>query len=608
MANLKRLWLIPFVVLVLWLLAGYGAAQQMPQVPPALANSKQFQRWWWAFQQRAYPLGDIPKDAKLRALQQIEQFKASLPPALQPGGNWINIGPAPIVGGVDPDGDLNPKSSGRVAAIAVSPLDPNHWLIGAAQGGIWGTPNGGITWTPLTDAQASLAMGAIAFAPSDPTIIYAGTGEGQFGNLGYAGAGLLKSTDGGNTWTLLATDTFAKTAFSDIKVDPINPDIVVVATVFGLAGLDFKLPRDVPPRGIFKSTDGGVSWSRKHGPDATDLDVDPTNFNNQYAGIGFPRGFLLNGVYRSTDAGETWTLISGPWEILPGSVGRVELAIAPSNPNVLYVSIHEADSGGLLGLFRTDNAWGDTPLWTQITSAPDFCGPFCDYAHEIIVDPTNPDILYAGGFSLWKCETCSAAAATWTDIGKTDSLNGIHVDQHIMAWAGNRLIVGNDGGVWITIDGGNSWVNRNTNLSITQFYAGSIDPSNPLFALGGSQDNGTEVLLGADWLWIFGGDGAANAISKSHPNTDWAVSFNNLGIRRTTDGGVNFNPGDLGIDKTGAPFIARFEKCPHNDDIFIAGTDNLWRTNIFFSIPIPIWLPNGPEMGSAITAMAFAPS
>jgi len=638
MASLKRSWLIPFVVLALCLLAREGAAQQAQPVDPwqfpKLANSKPFQRWWWQYEQRAYPLGGIPEHARLRALQQIEQAKAGLPSTSQPvaGGGWTNIGPAPINGGqIGARGNTRPMS-GRVADVAVHPSDPNHWLIGAAQGGIWRTLDGGTTWTPLTDAQASLAIGAIAFAPSDPNIIYAGTGEAVFSGDAYAGAGLLKSTDGGTIWLLLATTTFAKATFSDIKVHPTNPNIVLAATSRGIAGRVAVFPPSAPSTGILKSSDGGATWSLKLNGQATDLEVDPTNFNNQYAGIGEIFGSSANGVYRSTDGGEHWTLVPGPWSTMPGGVGRVELAIAPSNPNVLYVSIQDAingvgDDGGLLGLFRTDNAWATTPTWTRIpTNAIDdgtgvhgYCGwnlafafdaDQCWYNHEIIVDPTNADTLYAGGIELWKCTSCGASP-TWSEVSKTVSspVNGIHVDQHSMAWAGTRLVVGNDGGVWSTTDGGSTWADHNTMLSITQFYDGSIHPTDPNFALGGSQDNGTGKWTGTNaWQWIFGGDGAASAISSSNPNTHWAVSFQGLGILRTTNGGSTFTVADSGIDKTGVPFIARFEKCPANDDVFIAGTDNIWRSNNFFSGSNPNWSDNlSGNFSSGISALAFAP-
>lgn len=639
MVYRKRSWLIPCIILAACFLAGEGASQPGQAVDPwqfpKLINRKPFQRWWWAFRQRAYPLNDIPANARLRALQVIEQSKAGFPPTVQPapGNTWVSIGPAPILGGqIGKAGGTRPMS-GRVADIAVDPRDANRWLIGAAQGGIWETRDAGATWTPKTDGQASLAMGAIAFAPSNPDIIYAGTGEAVFSGDAYAGAGLLKSTDGGATWQLLAAD-FAKSTFSDIKVHPTNPDIVLAVTLRGIAGRGRDFPPDPTPTGILKSSNGGVTWSLKLAGQGTDLEVDPTNFNHQYAGIGEIFGGGANGVYRSTNAGDNWTLISGPWATMPGGVGRVELAIGPSNPNVLYVGIQDAfndvgEDGGLLGLWRTDNAWAPVPAWTQIdTRATDdgsgvhgYCGwnkahgvdtDSCGYNHEIIVDPTNPNTLYAGGIPLWKCTNCGASP-TWTEVSKTasDPPNGIHVDQHSMTWAGNRLIVGNDGGVWSTTDGGNTWTDHNTTLAITQFYDGSLHPTNPNFALAGSQDNGTEKWTGiAAWQWIFGGDGADNAFASRNPDTHWAYSFHELGILRTTDGGLSAIAADGAIDKTGVPFIARFEKCPANDDVFIAGTDNLWKSTNFFSAAPgpPSWSSNGPDMDSGISALAFAAS
>ncbi len=533
----------------------------------------------------------------------VRSALASLSQPVQ-GTTWVNIGPAPINPSPIPGTGNTRPASGRVVDVAVHPNDPNHWLIGASTGGVWQTLDAGATWTPLTDTQASLAMGAIAFAPSNPNIIYAGTGGERLFVQG--GAGLLKSSDGGSTWTLLATSTFAKKSFTDIWVDPTNPNLLSAAIVRAFSGYT-GYPPPIPPSGIFKSTDGGVTWAQKLAGQATDLEVDPSDFNRQYAGIGEVFGNAANGVYRSTDAGNTWTLINGPWTTMLGGVGHTELGMAPSNPNTLYVSIQDAadsvgNDGGILGLFRTDNAWDATPTWVQIPGAT-------EYAEDIIVDPSDPNTLYyAGGVLLWKCTNCGVSP-TWTEISHLNSapLNNIHVDQSTMAWAGSRLIVGNDGGVWSTPDGGNTWADHNTNLSITQFYHGSIHPTNPNFAFGGSQDNGTEKWTGTSaWEQIRGGDGGANAISSSDPNNRWAVSFQNLGIQRTVNGGVSFSVADSGIDKTGVLFIAPIEECSSDDSVFIAGTDNLWRSNDFFSGVSPAWSSNGPEMASGISALAFA--
>jgi len=239
------------------------------------------ERTWWAFQQRAFPLGYIPDGAQMRAMRQASDTRAARSSAAATtaavdSDRWINIGPAPILGIV------RPAWSGRVRSIAVDPGDDSHWLIGAAQGGVWETRDSGATWIPKTDDQASLAIGAIAFAPSDARIIYVGTGEPGWFNLAYAGQGILKSTDGGSTWELLGNATFAHTSVSDVAVDPTNPGIVVASTTVGAAGryatvFPHGLPA-APPRGVFKSVDGGATWSQRLNGDATSVEVDRANF------------------------------------------------------------------------------------------------------------------------------------------------------------------------------------------------------------------------------------------------------------------------------------------------------------------------------------------
>jgi len=630
-------WLSTSIGVALLLVAGVGRAEAQapedvdPWQFPNLVNSRHFQRWWSAFQERAYPLGEIPADTKIRALEAIRRAKAARRDtgAADAGVVWVGLGPAPILNG-SVGGVLARPMSGRVAAIDIDPANGNRWLVGAAQGGVWETRDAGATWTPKMSTEATLAIGAIAFAPSNPSVIYVGTGEPNRSSDSYGGAGLLKSTDGGSTWALLAGATFAKNAFGALKVDPGNPNTLVAAITLGRAGREPVFPPNLPARGLHRSVDGGVTWVRNANGNASDLVVDPTNFNRQYGGLGDTVQNATNNLVRSTDGGQTWNVIAGPWT--QAQIGRISLAIAPSNPNILYVAIQRAfNSGGgsaegaLLGLFRTDNAWDTSPTFISIpqppaTGALGFCGMSvtdpteagqCWYDMVVTVDPGNATTLYAGGIQQWKCTSC-AASPTWQEVSNhvSNQSQGIHADQHAAAWAGSRLIVANDGGVFSTTDGGATWADHNTTLSTIQFFEGSLHPTDSFFALGGSQDNGTAKWLGTtSWSMVRSGDGMSNAMSSSNPGTNWAISNQNLSIRRTSNGGTSFISATSGIDLSDAPFRNRLRKCPAKDDVFIAGTTRVWKSVNFFSAATPTWSDNNSGGFNAnVSALAFAAS
>jgi hypothetical protein len=578
-----------FILAALTFVGGAAHSQQQSREFPDIEEASDVERWNWFYNQRTYPADRMPDGATIRALEQSEQstrLSASAPIA---GAQWVNIGPAPVLGGQIEGVTVNPRVSGRVSDVAIDPADLSHWLIATAGGGIWETRDAGATWSSKTDNEATLVAWTVDMAPSNPNIIYAGAGTSSA-----LGNGILKSTDSGNTWQLLGATTFSNSEFFSIRdtaVHPTDPD-----TVLAVSNLFFG---PTPSSGVFKSTDGGRTWSKKLPGNGAELEVDPVNFNNQYAGIRttYPDfDSSLNGVYRSDDAGDNWQRINGPWGAVQNNF-FIEIAVAPSNHNMLYVLM--SNGGNQIRMWRTDNAWASTPAWVELPSNPAF-DPNIGVV-TAIVDPVNSDIVYAGGFpDMWKF-----VGGVWR---KTTS--STHVDQIAMAWAGNRLILGNDGGVWSSDNGGSAWTNYNSNLSITQFYLGSLHPTDANFALGGSQDNGTEKWTGTQtWQFHFGGDGADNAISSSNPNAHWAVSYQYLGLLRTTDGGNSFFAAGSGIVEPCPPcpaFIARFEKCPSNDDIFIAGGRRLWRSSNFFSSASPSWFSNSPEMDSPITAAAFA--
>jgi photosystem II stability/assembly factor-like uncharacterized protein len=533
--------------------------------------------------------------------------------ATQPPGRWVSLGAQPFAYATDPSN----LQSGRVAAIAVNPRNVAHWLVGAGNGGIWETRDAGASFAPIADDAPTLSVGAVAFAASDPDIIYVGTGEAAGVSFAHVGVGILKSTNGGQTWELLGQSAFGRSSIRRLRVDPNDANVVLAASARGGAGRDARESAPSPPPfGIVKSTDGGRTWSRTLAGQATALEVDPMNFNRQYAAIGDQRlgvwndtpGASPNGLYRSTNAGVSWSRVEGPWGPDPSptrsTAGRIELAIAPSNPNVLYAAIQIPPNGGasntgLLGVFRTDNAWADSPTWIQIateaTPPGGYCGPGkCGYSHVISVDPLDANTLFAGGADegFWRCTNCGSSP-TWTN---TTQNARVHPDHHALAWAGNRLINGNDGGVWSTTDLGATWENHNRSLPLKMFYSGALHPTDRHFALGSARDFRLGVYR-ADVGWRIlaqpRGEGVS-AISSARPDTDWMASQLRGLIQRTTDGGQTVLQVDGAIDKTGIAFVAPIEKCPANDDVFLIGTVRMWRTNNFFNSSVPSWTAISP--------------
>jgi photosystem II stability/assembly factor-like uncharacterized protein len=585
--------------------------------------------------------GDVPPDARLRMLEAIGSHKArTLAPATIP--KWASIGPAPIKGGTPETTWTARPRTGRVAAIAVDPSSKKHWLIGAAGGGVWETFNSGKSWAPRTDDQPVLTMGAIAFAPSNPKIVYAGTGEAVVSVDAYGGQGLLKSNDGGTTWTHQAATatTFLNRAFSDLVVDPTNPDIVLA----GVTKATQWSPATVLPgdSGIYKTTNGGSSWTPKLKGEATALEIDPTNFSRQYAALGHNRGAPSNGVYRSFDAGEMWPPVIGPWTASSRTAGRIELAIAPSNPNVLYVSVHDATPvpgtdvahNGIIGLWKTTNAWvapPAMPTWQpiQLGTTDDgsgtfgYCGwnpfpepravPQCYYNNKLSVDPKNENVLYAGGIGLWRYD-----GSSWKERGLFDSAKGVHADQHRMVWAGHRLIVTNDGGVWSTTNGGKYWHDHNAGLGTIQFLGGTLAPTASLMALGGTQDNGTALWAppATTWKGVIRGDAGPPIISAALPQTHWAVAGRSKGLEiwRTLNAGTTFGPAGAYLPdavRANASIAPPFVQCPVNHDIVLLGDVALWKTtNFFVSHPgQPDWtINNTPTTNDKISSVAFAAS
>lgn len=563
-------------------------------------------RMRWFRQGRLGADGEIPPDARNRAFKQVEEhirqgILRAQPTTLTSGDEWSQVGPSPLY-------DQGHTFSGRITAIAVDPTNGSTAYIGAAQGGVWKTTDHGATWTPLTDAQPSLAVGAVAIDPSSPNVVYAGTGEANNSCDSYFGAGILKSTDGGSTWTVVGATSFARSSVSRIIVHPTDSNILWASDTGGAGG--FVCYAQAPPvqSGVWKSIDGGTTWTRVLNGNVHDLVIDPTNANTLYAGVD------QDGIWKSTDGGSTWTRLATG---LPASstIGRVAVAINPNVPSTLYAIFSNRTNGTQVGgTYRTNNG-GTT--WTLLTTKPSGSCQYwnfkdaCTYTgsssgqcwYDLVIGVAPDGGVWIGGTGVWRSGN---AGSTWTAVCPLN----VHPDQHALAFKGTDVWLGNDGGVFTTADNGASWTSRNSGLAITQFYpGGALHPTDAEVAIGGAQDNGSLLFSGSlAWNLLLTGDGAANAFDFTAPETVRYVSFQYLTIAKTIDGGASWFYAVNGITDAGttrANFIAPFVMCPHDSQILVAGSNKVWRT----TDGAGNWSLDSPDpLGARITSLAFAAS
>jgi photosystem II stability/assembly factor-like uncharacterized protein len=469
------------------------------------------------------------------ASQQRRPINQSDDPWLKPFV-WRSIGP--------------PGQGGRVDDIAVSDQDPRIFYVGFATGGIWKTTNNGTTFEPVFDTYSTHSIGDLAIAPSNHDIVYAGTGEANNRQSSSFGDGVYKTIDGGKTWThsgLRETQSISR-----VIVHPRNPNVVWVAANGHLFGPN-------PERGVFKSSDGGRTWRKVLFVDdhtgATGLVIDFDNpdvlfaatYQRRRTSWGFAGGGPGSGIWRSADGGETWTRITGNG--LPGgTMGRIALDIARSNPNVVYAQIEVAPDkaeiraadaaaatvdggrGGSSGNNAPDpessGVWKSTDggrTWKFMSNH----NPRPMYFSQIRVDPTDQEIVYTAGLPIFKS----------TDGGKTfRELEGFgHVDQHAI-WInprhGDHIMIGNDGSLDVSYDQGATWESFR-NWAVGQPYHASVNLERPYRVCTGLQDNGswcgpssvrTGPILSADWFRAGGGDGFYSAQDPNDPSIFYSES------------------------------------------------------------------------------------
>ena len=513
----------------------------------------------------------LPLSGAARQDKQTTQPKEA---AALSGLRWRSIGPA--------------NMGGRVTDIVGVPGDPYTYYVGGADGGIFKTTNGGTTFKPLFQDQATLSIGAIAIAPSDSNVIYVGTGEGDPRNSASFGNGVYRSTDAGETWKYLGLPDSER--IKRIRIHPTDPDIAWVAALGHAWGANEE-------RGVFKTTDGGKSWKKVLYLDkdtgCSDIDIDSQNPRILYAGMytfrrkpwRFDSGGGQTALYQSKDGGETWKKLTNGLPKTP--MDRIGVAVARSNPNVVYMITETKTEGNL---FRSDDR-GET--WRKVYDDPNInFRPF--YYSDIRVDSNDPERLYSLSGSL---NVTSDGGRTFTTIAQ--NVHGDHQAFWIDPSNSNRILSGSDGGFQVSFDKARTFEIINT-VIISQYYHITYDMRRPYYVYGGLQDNGNWVGPSAttfregirkdDWYTVSGGDGFFVTPELDEPNIVYSDSQGgnisvidvNTGISRS----INPYPKDVG-STGGAIFDYKYRfnwnppivRSPHDPKTIYFGGNVLFKTN-----------------------------
>ena len=556
--------------------------------------------------------GRIDPEVMLELSRQVKASReaARFLPSSIVGTNWKSIGPT--------------NGAGRATAVAIHPSLPGTAIIGAAGGGAWKTTDSGQTWRVLTDDIPNLSVGAIAYAPSDPNVVYLGTGEGGLATDFIPGIGLLSSNDGGETWTL--PSSVLATQFYKLLVSPTNPQEVLAATNAGL--LRSTSGFNGPWKEVIRSAAalGVIGFG-----DVTDLVRDPSNAQTIYAATwdrrfwcvkqqcSVSQNFVSPTVMKSTDGGDTWTQMATGLLVstMTTRVNRFAIAIAPSSPNTLYLATSNLDNATgaeTSQIFKTIDGgatWTETLLSIMNSGGVStYMGTQAWYDNTIVVSPTDPNIVLAGGVIYVRT---TDGGASWTRV-----MNNVHADAHEFRFDNSgALWIANDGGIYMSANSGASAVERNAGLVTRQFYDIANDPANRNRVYGGQQDNGTIVrgdAGGSTWSVFSGGDGFACAVNRAAPAIAYSTIQNGIVLRTVTAGTLNRTvsrtPPYESTDIT--PFFSEVMVDAHDPSTIYTVSNRVWksRTGGDGWVPLSINLTGGTAINNdtSIRTMALSAS
>lgn len=545
---------------------------------------KPYKRWEWFTEQRVYPSGDL----NLIYSGISEYFNQYLEDEVSGvrtlTGNWTHLGPINV--------PTNGGGAGRCNFLRFDPNNNSILWTGAPAGGLWKSTDAGLSWTNWnTDHLPVIGCSDLAIDPTNTNIMYLATGDGDGGDT-YS-IGVLKSTDGGQTWqpSGLNWQVTQTRRIRRLVMHPTNNQILIAATTDGL----------------YRTTNGGSSWSQVQTGNFYDLEFKPNAPTIWYASS--------NRFFRSTDNGASWNQITNGVPA-SGEIRRFAIAVTPANSNYVYLLGASQSDNGFYALYRSTDSGlsfsyrSGTPNILGWNSNGSDSGGQGWYDLALAASPTDANAIVAGGVNIWRSTN---GGTSWTINGHWTGSGApyVHADIHDLIYvpgSGNTYYAACDGGVFRTTNNGGSWTDLSNGLEIAQMYKIGLSATNPNLMLSGWQDNGTNRLNGTAWRRVIGGDGMECIIDHSNANIMYgALYYGN--IRKSTNGGTNFSTivnsnADSGVNSKGL-WVTPYVMHPSHAQTLLVGKSELYRSTNGGSD----WTTLGAISGSGqIRAIAYAPS
>ncbi len=538
---------------------------------------KQFKRWEWYWETRVDPkTGAFPRTT---AWEEFQKYLKKYPGAKSPSGNWTSLGPSSTSGGY--------AGLGRLNCVAFRPGDNNTIYVGAPAGGIWKSTNGGSSWTPIGDNNASIGVSdivVVAGATPASDIIYIATGDRD--HFDTKSVGVLKSTDGGTTWSTTGLSFTASQGkrVSRLLMDPANTNILYAAT----------------SDGVFKTTNAGANWSNIYGISFIDMEFKPESSSYIYGSNTY------GDIYRSTNAGSSWS------QVLSTSLNRTQIAVSLNNPGIVYAVMGNSSSG-LGAIYKSTDSGSSFSL--VYSPGLNILGWNCDgsgsggqawYDLCIASDPNNANIVFVGGVNTWKS---SNGGASWNISNHWSSTCGgsatnVHADKHFLAYQNgtSTLFECNDGGLYKTSNAGSNWTHLGSGLVVSQIYRIGVAQTVATDVVCGLQDNGTKNISGSTWDDVLGGDGMDCAVDYTNANTQYGEYYNGA-MRRTTNHWFSTTDITGGLSGSAA-WVTPYVIDPGNHNTLYVGYQDIFKSTNQGSS----WTKISNWNGNTLRSVAVAPS